>query len=639
MRRKFVSMTTISLVLVLLSVLLRIQVVEAVIPYVYIRADGSVDPSFAPISSVDNITYTFTNDLYIPVIVERDNIIIDGAGYTLSRNGTGRGIDLTSRHNITIKSLQIRSFQSGIWLAQASDCKIIENKISNSTFGVWVFGSNNTLYGNTVGNNSDSSVVVDFGSTNNTVYENNIMNSSRGVWLIMASDNKFFHNNFVDNIQHVHAQFSGYGNLWDNGYPSGGNYWSGYPGMDLNSGSYQNETGRDGIGDTAYTIDADNTDHYPFMTSYSPIYQGDFVLTDNDVYAIEGRFDINGSIIVKENATLILRNAIINFTHHDGIFLQNPVNGNPRLRAENTNIVNVGDSRFYENSSAIFSNCTMHEGGIYYYDKTEGTILNSTFGYIQARGSSKVSFFNSTVEELDLVTQSANSSIINLTPGLFDFWDFWLNCSVSVSLLGRASNVTLTQTIVQMWSFSFQGSSNAEIKGSEIGYLHANQYSQVSVYNSTLYSIELYYLAAVRLTNSTCSTYRFFQQTKVYVSWYLDVHVIDSIGQNVPSANVTATYPNATVAEQRLTDANGWARLTLTEKMMNATGSYSIGNYTVTAKYETHEGQQSANMTENKQITMQLPFIIPEFPSFLILPLFILTTLLAVIIYKRKHLK
>jgi len=87
-------MTTISLVLVLLSVLLRIQVVEAVIPYVYIRADGSVDPSFAPISSVDNITYTFTNDLYIPVIVERDNIIIDGAGYTLSRNGTGRGIDL-----------------------------------------------------------------------------------------------------------------------------------------------------------------------------------------------------------------------------------------------------------------------------------------------------------------------------------------------------------------------------------------------------------------------------------------------------------------------------------------------------------------------------------------------------------------
>jgi len=375
----------------------------------------------------------------------------------------------------------------------------------------------------------------------------------------------------------------------------------------------------------------------PAVKASFPIYQGDLTLTNNNVTVIEGRFDINGSIIVEENATLILRNAIVNFTYNDGIFLQNPVNGNPRLRAENTSIVNVGDSRFYENSWAIFSNCTMHEGGIYYYDKTEGTILNSTFGYIQASGSSKVSFFNSTVEELDLVTQSANSSIINLTPGLFDFWDFLLNCSVSVNLVGSAPNVTLMQTTVQMRSFSFQDSSNAEIKGSEIGYLHANQYSQVSVYNSTLYSIELYYLAAVRLTNSGCSKYRFFQQSKVYVSWYLDVHVIDSIGQNVPSANVTATYPNATVAEQRLTDANGWARLTLMEKMMNATGSYSIGNYTVTAKYETHEGQQSINMTESKQVTIQLPFIIPEFPSLIIMPLFMIVTLLAVIAYRRKH--
>jgi len=136
MKRRFASITAISLILVVSSVLFRIQIAEAVIPYVYIRADGSVDPPFAPISSVDNITYTFTNDLYIPVIVERDDIIIDGAGYTLSRNGTGRGIDLTSRHNVTIKNLQIRSFQSGIWLAQSSNCKVIENKISNNTFGV-----------------------------------------------------------------------------------------------------------------------------------------------------------------------------------------------------------------------------------------------------------------------------------------------------------------------------------------------------------------------------------------------------------------------------------------------------------------------------------------------------------------------
>jgi len=59
--------------------------------------------------------------------------------------------------------------------------------------------------------------------------------------------------------------------IWDNGYPSGGNYWSDYKDADLYSGPYQNETGSDGIGDTPYTIDANNVDRYPLMSPWSPI--------------------------------------------------------------------------------------------------------------------------------------------------------------------------------------------------------------------------------------------------------------------------------------------------------------------------------------------------------------------------------
>lgn len=40
------------------------------------------------------------------------------------------------------------------------------------------------------------------------------------------------------------------------------------------------------------------------------VYQGNLILNGNNVTLIEGRFDINGSIIVEENATLILRNAV-----------------------------------------------------------------------------------------------------------------------------------------------------------------------------------------------------------------------------------------------------------------------------------------------------------------------------------------
>jgi hypothetical protein len=54
-------------------------------------------------------------------------------------------------------------------------------------------------------------------------------------------------------------------NVWDDGYPSGGNYWSDYAGVDEKSGPGQNLTGSDGIGDTHYIIDGNNRDRYPLM--------------------------------------------------------------------------------------------------------------------------------------------------------------------------------------------------------------------------------------------------------------------------------------------------------------------------------------------------------------------------------------
>jgi hypothetical protein len=62
-----------------------------------------------------------------------------------------------------------------------------------------------------------------------------------------------------------------YANFWDDGYPSGGNYWSDYSGVDKFSGPYQNKTGSDGIGDAPYSIDQNNVDRYPLMSPWKPI--------------------------------------------------------------------------------------------------------------------------------------------------------------------------------------------------------------------------------------------------------------------------------------------------------------------------------------------------------------------------------
>ena len=99
------------------------------------------------------------------------------------------------------------------------------------------------------------------------VVGNYIVNNSYGIMLVYgSSNNKIFHNNFINNAYQAYDSFN---NTWDDGYPSGGNYWSDYAGTDVKSGFYQNEAGSDGIGDMPYTIDANNTDHYPLMAQIS----------------------------------------------------------------------------------------------------------------------------------------------------------------------------------------------------------------------------------------------------------------------------------------------------------------------------------------------------------------------------------
>ena len=101
---------------------------------IYIRADGAVDPPSAPISSVDNVTYTFTANINDFIVVERDNIVVDGVGYTVQGTGSGTGIDLSSRSNVTIKNMKIKDFFEGIYLVSSSRNEISGNNITNPLF-------------------------------------------------------------------------------------------------------------------------------------------------------------------------------------------------------------------------------------------------------------------------------------------------------------------------------------------------------------------------------------------------------------------------------------------------------------------------------------------------------------------------
>jgi len=265
---------------------------------IYIKGDGSIDPPTANITSVDNVTYTFTSNISDFIVIERDNIRVDGNGYTLDGPGVppilfvdGYGFHLCGVTNVTIQNAKIKDFWYGIYLNSSYNNIISSNIITNNGYGVMLdSSSNNTLSGNVIkddmnirvgsgillgrssnnnvsGNNiknNDIGIWLQYSSNNNSIFGNNITkNNWFGICLESSSNNKIYHNNF-ENVYQVSISSDSV-NVWDDGYPSGGNYWSDYTDVDQYSGPYQNETGSDGIWDHPYTINENNQDNYPIV--------------------------------------------------------------------------------------------------------------------------------------------------------------------------------------------------------------------------------------------------------------------------------------------------------------------------------------------------------------------------------------
>ena len=261
---------------------------------IYIRADGSVYPPSAPISTVDRITYTFTGNISDSIVVERNNILMDGAGYTVQGDGIGRGVDLSGRTNVTLTNMKIETFDYGIYLSGSNYSAVSGTEIASSNIaGINLYCSfNNRISGNNITANVYEGVYL-YSSSNNTISGNNIKDNGYGVSSYYSSNDRSFHNNFINNTSQVDTQATT--DVWDDGYPSGGNYWSNYTGMDEKSGPNQDLPGSDGIGDTPYGIDENNQDRYPLMKTHDIGIQN--VTTSKTVVGQGYKVGINAKIL------------------------------------------------------------------------------------------------------------------------------------------------------------------------------------------------------------------------------------------------------------------------------------------------------------------------------------------------------
>jgi len=160
-------------------------------------------------------------------------------------------LGIVNSTNVTVKDLSLTKNGQGILFAFTNDSTIENVNVSKNWVGIQFWESDI-----------------------NTVCSNMISNNSIGIILDFSDNNIIYHNNFIDNELQA-GTYESYSNAWDDGYLSGGNYWSDhsitYPFVvDEFKGENQDVQGNDGIIDDPKAIDEENQDNYPLVSPLTP---------------------------------------------------------------------------------------------------------------------------------------------------------------------------------------------------------------------------------------------------------------------------------------------------------------------------------------------------------------------------------
>ena len=231
---------------------------------VYDGFDEDIDPS----NTIDGkpIYYLVNqNNLEVPVdaafiaLVDCVNITI--RNQMLVNNSLG--ILLKNTRDSTIENVTVKNNDWGILIDEStnnivSNCTILSNEI----LGIYILSStDNTFVKNVI--SEDGRGVWFSASSHNTIANCELSRNWCGIYLHKSENNLIYHNNLIENSDGpIRTAGGGSGsNTWDDGYPSGGNYWSDY----VDRYPDAEELNGSGIWDTPYFIDDYNQDNYPLM--------------------------------------------------------------------------------------------------------------------------------------------------------------------------------------------------------------------------------------------------------------------------------------------------------------------------------------------------------------------------------------
>ncbi len=242
-----------------------------------------------------NRTVVLKDRIYSELILcDADNSIIENVTVSGSETKNNNAILLIYTDNATLRNATSVGNWHGIYFYQSNDNIVEKSNFSMNSIhagGVWIYLShgnvlrNNEIKGNLNGiylsnshsNRIESNLIKEnengifLGqSDENIIVKNAIINNERGVYIHGANDNIFYLNT-ISNMDNYFVNYPGT-NFWNTTQPVAytynnqnffgyvGNFWSDYTGDDADG---------DGIGDSPFQLDENNTDYYPLIQSLS----------------------------------------------------------------------------------------------------------------------------------------------------------------------------------------------------------------------------------------------------------------------------------------------------------------------------------------------------------------------------------
>ena len=356
----------------------------------YIRNNGDVDPPTLPIQRSGNTYVLKDNILNYTIEIEKDNVVIDGNGYSLSIPSYGETdkygslktapplIQISGKNSIIIKNLKFQNCTTAIGVTNSSKISIIQNTMTNCA-GIYFGGGcsycsilkndmfNNTDYAiqmsrdaypidikynkisgsirdavsyvsnsNIIGNifvGNHRTALSQIGSFNRII--GNIFQQNRQGISTDQENNEIHHNNFINN------RYGGIAinapNILDDGKE--GNYWS------------SNRNSKPLVISSVFINDNEsNVDNFPRISPYIFDYQPPVV----EVVSPQNKTYFNGSAMLVFATSEEISRATYSFDGDERVTLQNDTILNGLSEGTHHLIVYAEDAFGNEGTSEIF---------------------------------------------------------------------------------------------------------------------------------------------------------------------------------------------------------------------------------------------------------------------------------------------